>query len=179
MKQYCKTFGQSNDEYGNWIYGEQNWILAYLLDGICVIKLCKPCLDLPAAKNSTDLNIKKTILISVCTVVEIMLMVVHFKGKVWYAVVSIIDLAQKNNFKHALDLKNCLLNEGLVWLVHEMRVSEAQGRCSYKTVTLQDSNRHLSAYTCSCSRNTHLFTVGSACTRRARLRSCAAIQRHT
>lgn len=60
-------------------------------------------------------------------------MFVHFKGKVWYAVVFITDLAQKNNFKHTLDLRNCLLNEGLVWLVHEMRVSEAQGRCSYKT----------------------------------------------
>lgn len=51
---------------------------------------------MPAAKNSTNLNKKKTILISVYTVAEITLMVVHLKGEVWHAISLVTDPAQQS-----------------------------------------------------------------------------------
>lgn len=64
----------------------------------------------------------------------------------------------------------CWIKPGMIRARNE---SFRSVRCTLlKTVTLQDSNRHRSSYTGSCSRNTHLFTVGSVCTGTARLCSC-------
>lgn len=104
-------------------------------------------------------------------------MVIHFRRKSMRCNLSFIAPAQQNllflNTGFNPKKQFAVWRPGMISARNE-RVSEVWDTYCHKSVTLQDSNRHLSSYTGSCSRNTPLFTAGSARTRSARLRSCAA-----